>query len=192
MVEGTTVDQALEESTFFVQRKDRSVHAKDKSTSQTTTRKKNRKGGLSMFLSGALDDAPKHVLHPPPTPRSEGPAWGGAKVLKGRASLREIQDEQSKLRVNRLTGSKNKVEELPEVRNEEGKILLSSFLPSKSISVGSVQASQVSDVERNTPPWAASGGTHLFRPSLRDIQMQQVCEVTALLSLPVFAAYMHP
>nr|KJB82408.1 hypothetical protein B456_013G194200 [Gossypium raimondii] len=160
-------------STFFVQRKDSSVHAEDKSTSQTTTKKKNRKGGLSMFLSGALDDASKHILLPPPTPRSEGPAWGSAKVLKGKASLREIQDEQSKLRVNWLTGSKNQVEDLPEVRNGEGKILLSSFLPSKPIFVGPVQASQVSDVERTTPPWAASGGTHLFRPSLRDIQMQQ-------------------
>ncbi|KAG4166932.1 hypothetical protein ERO13_A13G165100v2 [Gossypium hirsutum] len=145
MVEGTITDQASEKSTFFVQRKESSVHAEDKSTSQTTTKKKNRKGGLSMFLSGALDDAPKHILLPPPTPRSEGPAWGGAKVLKGKASLREIQDEQSKLQVNWLTGSKNQVEDLPEVRNEEGKILLSSFLPSKPISVGSVQASQVSD-----------------------------------------------
>ncbi|KAL1064224.1 hypothetical protein V6Z11_D13G197900 [Gossypium hirsutum] len=173
MVEGTITDQASEKSTFLVQRKDSSVHAEDMSTSQTTTKKKKRNGGLSMFLSGALDDAPKHILLSPPTPRSEGPAWRGAKVLKGKASLCEIQDEQSKLRVNWLTGSKNQVEDLPEVRNEEGKILLSSFLPSKPIFVGPVQASQVSDVERTTPPWAASGGTHLFRPSLRDIQMQQ-------------------
>ncbi|KAB2049504.1 hypothetical protein ES319_A13G181100v1 [Gossypium barbadense] len=114
MVEGTITDQASEKSTFFVQRKESSVHAEDKSTSQTTTKKKNRKGGLSMFLSSALDDAPKHILLPPPTPRSEGPAWGGAKVLKGKASLREIQDEQSKLQVNWLTGSKNQVEDLPE------------------------------------------------------------------------------
>ncbi|KAK5846665.1 hypothetical protein PVK06_002962 [Gossypium arboreum] len=70
------------------------------------------------------------------------------------------------------------------VRNEEGKILLSSFLPSKPISVGSVQASQVSDVERTTPPWAASGGTHLFRPSLRDIQMQQGKQLHSLSHSP--------
>ncbi|MBA0574130.1 hypothetical protein Golob_001365, partial [Gossypium lobatum] len=100
---------------FLCSKKGSSVHAEDKSTSQTTTKKKNRKGGLSMFLSGALDDASKHILLPPPTPRSEGPAWGSAKVLKGKASLREIQDEQSKLRVNWLTGSKNQVEDLPEL-----------------------------------------------------------------------------
>lgn len=126
----------------------------------------------------------KHILLSPPTPRSEGPAWRGAKVLKGKASLCEIQDEQSKLRVNWLTGSKNQVEDLPEVRNEEGKILLSSFLPSKPIFVGPVQASQVSDVERTTPPWAASGGTHLFRPSLRDIQMQQGKQLHSLSHSP--------
>lgn len=61
MSEGTIADQASNESTFSVQKKDSSVPAKDKSTSQTLTKKKNRKGGLSMFLSGALDDTPKHV-----------------------------------------------------------------------------------------------------------------------------------
>ncbi|MBA0874435.1 hypothetical protein Goshw_016730, partial [Gossypium schwendimanii] len=192
MVEGTITDQASEKSTFFVQRKDSSVHAEDKSTSQTTTKKKTRKGGLSMFLSGALDDASKHILLPPPTPRSEGPAWGSAKVLKGKASLREIQDEQSKLRVNWLTGSKNQVEDLPEVRNGEGKILLSSFLPSKPIFVGPVQASQVSDVERTTPPWAASGGTHLLRPSLRDIQMQQLLVKDSPLDSPAMSLRFKP
>lgn len=147
--------------------------AKDKGTSQTATKKKNRKGGLSVFLSGALDDSPKQVTPLAPTPRSEGPAWGGAKVSKGSASLREIQDEQSKIQVNRKTGSKNQVEDLFAGKSE-GKILLSSFLPSKPIPVVSVQTSQASDAERSTPPWASSGTPpHLSRPSLRDIQMQQ-------------------
>ncbi|XP_022742077.1 uncharacterized protein LOC111293582 isoform X3 [Durio zibethinus] len=173
--EGTVADQASKKSTFFVQKNDSSVPSKDKSTSQTVSKKKNRKGGLSMFLSGALDDTPKHATPPPPTPRSEGPAWGGAKVPKGSASLREIQDEQSKIQVNQQTGSKNQVEDLFDGRSE-GKILLSSFLPSKPIPVVSGRASQseASDVDRSTPPWAASGTPpHLSRPSLRDIQMQQ-------------------
>ncbi|KAH1083138.1 hypothetical protein J1N35_022899 [Gossypium stocksii] len=171
--EGAIQNEASIESTFYVQKKDSSVPAKDKGTSQTATKKKNRKGGLSMFLSGALDDSPKQVTPPPPTPRSEGPAWGGAKVSKGSASLREIQDEQSKIQVNQKTGSKNQVEDLFAGKSE-GKILLSSFLPSKPIPVVSVQTSQASDAERSTPPWASSGTPpHLSRPSLRDIQMQQ-------------------
>lgn len=163
--------------------------AKDKGTSQTATKKKNRKGGLSMFLSGALDDSPKQATPPPPTPRSEGPAWGGAKVSKGSASLREIQDEQSKIQVNQKTGSKNQVEDLIAGKSEV-KILLSSFLPSKPIPVVSVQTSQASDAERSTPPWASSSTPpHHSRPSLRDIQMQQVCEITALsLSLNIVHA----
>ncbi|KAL4323331.1 hypothetical protein GQ457_11G014910 [Hibiscus cannabinus] len=182
MSQGTTADQASKESTFAVQRKDSSVRAKDKSNSQTATKKKNRKGGLSMFLSGALDDAPKHVPPPPPTPRSEGPAWGGAKVPKGKASLRDIQDEQSKLQVNLLNGSKNQADDRTDDRNE-GKILLSSFLPSKPISVASTQASQASDVEKSTL-WCTGSGTHLSRPSLRDIQMQQGKQLQSLSHSP--------
>ncbi|XVE90196.1 hypothetical protein DITRI_Ditri20bG0059300 [Diplodiscus trichospermus] len=186
MSEGSIADTTFKESTFFVQKKDSSVPAKDKSTSETVTKKKNRKGGLSMFLSGALDDTPKHVTPPSPTPRSEGPAWGGAKVSKGSASFREIQDEQSKIQVNQLTGSKNQVEDLFDGRSE-GKILLGSILPSKPIPVVSGQASQASDVDRSTPPWAASGtGTppHLSRPSLRDIQMQQGKQLQSLSHSP--------
>ncbi|XP_039045491.1 uncharacterized protein LOC120185307 isoform X2 [Hibiscus syriacus] len=172
--EGATANEASEESTFFVQKKESSVPAKDKGTPQTATKKKNRKGGLSMFLSGALDDTPKQVTPPlPSTPHSEGPAWGGAKVSKGSASLREIQDEQSKLQVNQQTGSKTQVEDLSAGKGE-GKILLSSFLSSKPIPVVSVQSSQAPDVQKSTPPWASSGAPpHPSRLSLRDIQMQQ-------------------
>ncbi|XVF56853.1 hypothetical protein PTKIN_Ptkin06aG0153600 [Pterospermum kingtungense] len=171
--ETTVADQASKESIFFVQKKDSSIHQNDKSTSQTATKKKNRKGGLSMFLSGALDETAKCVTPPPPTPRSEGPAWGGAKVSKGSASLREIQDEQSKVQMNKLTGSRSQPEDLIDDRSE-GKIPLSSFLQSNPIPVVSRQASQASDIDRSTPPWAASGTPpHLSQPSLRDIQMQQ-------------------
>ncbi|KAL4355352.1 hypothetical protein GQ457_06G017050 [Hibiscus cannabinus] len=183
--EAATASEASKESTFFVQKMGSSVSAKDKGTPQTATKKKNRKGGLSMFLSGALDDTPKQVTPPPPpTPRSEGPAWGGAKVSKGSASLREIQDEQSKIPVNQQTGSKNQVEDLSTGKGE-GKILLSSFLSSKPIPVVSVQTSQASDVQRSTPPWASSSTPpHPSRLSLRDIQMQQGKQLQNLSNSP--------
>ncbi|XVE62554.1 hypothetical protein DITRI_Ditri06bG0127100 [Diplodiscus trichospermus] len=183
MSKGTIADQASKESIFFVQKKDSSVLEKDKITSQITTKKKNRKGGLSMFLSGALDDTPKRVTPLPPTPRSEGPAWGGVKVSKGSTSLREIQDEQSKIQVKQLPGSKNQVEHLIDGRNE-GKIPLSSFLQSKPIPVVSGHASQASDIERSTPPWVSSGTPHLSRPSLRDIQLQQGKQLQSLSHSP--------
>ncbi|XVF42575.1 hypothetical protein PTKIN_Ptkin01aG0374800 [Pterospermum kingtungense] len=184
MSEGPIADQASKESPFSVQKKDSLVPAKDNGTSQTVTKKKNRKGGLSMFLSGALDDTPKPVTPPPTTPRIEGPAWGGAKVSKGSASLREIQDEQSKVQVNQIAGSKNQVGDVFDGRSD-GKILLSSFLPSKPIPVVSAQAPQASDADRSTPPWAASGTPpHLSRPSLRDIQMQQGKQLQSLSHSP--------
>lgn len=63
----------------------------------TTLGKKVVKGGLSVFLSGALDDvAPKAELPlpPPVIPKTEGPAWGGAHLPKESASLRIIQSQQ--------------------------------------------------------------------------------------------------
>ncbi|XP_050370307.1 uncharacterized protein LOC126788363 isoform X2 [Argentina anserina] len=149
--------------------------AKNTMSSPTVSKKKSKKGGLSMFLSGALDDSPKYIA-PPPTPRTEGPAWGGAKISKGYASLRDIQDEQIKIKEHQPT--KNKVpSEDPVIAKGDGKFLLSSFLPSKPIPVGSVvstPASVANEGERCTPPWTASGTPPLLsRPSLRDIQMQQ-------------------
>ncbi|KAF2288172.1 hypothetical protein GH714_004789 [Hevea brasiliensis] len=117
-------------------------------------------------------DSPKNVAPPPQTPRSEGPAWGGAKVSKGFASLREIQDEQSKTKGNQSTNSKDQVEDHSDVKSD-GKILLSSFLPSKPIPVISSRTSQAPDAERSTPPWASATPPLLSRTSLRDIQMQQ-------------------
>lgn len=164
--------QAFQGSTFLVQ--NGAVLTKDKNLLQPSSKKKNKKGGLSMFLSGALDDTPKDVAPLPTTPRSEGPAWGGAKISKGCASLRAIQDEQRKVKVNQQTRSNDQAED-PSDGRSDGKIPFSSFLPSKPIPVVvSACTSQASEGERSTPPWVASGTPpHLSRPSLRDIQKQQ-------------------
>ena len=172
MFEMTLNIQASEESVFCVE--DNSDLPKTKSPLPKVSKKKNRKGGLSMFLSGALDDVPKDVV-PPPTPKSEGPAWGGARIAKGHASLREIQSEQSRSRGGQLSSSRDKEEDLGEGQSD-GKIRLSSFLPSKPIPMASTHTSQGRDGDRCTPPWQSSGTPPLSRPSLRDIQMQQVRE----------------
>ncbi|KAH1149870.1 hypothetical protein GYH30_044067 [Glycine max] len=174
--EQISADEGGKDLAFVVQKKDALELLKAKGPSPKASKKKrSKKGGLSMFLSGALDEAPKEVAPPPPTPtpKHEGPAWGGAKFTKGSASLREIQDEQSKIKVNKPAGSKDKVEDLSDF-GSGGKIKLSSFLPSSPIPVTSSRSSQVSDGEISTPPWAASGTPpQPSRPSLRHIQMQQ-------------------
>ncbi|XP_044477762.1 uncharacterized protein LOC123205021 isoform X2 [Mangifera indica] len=175
VLEHNKVIEPSKESTFSVQMKGSPETPKSDGSLQTAPKKnkKNKKGGLSMFLSGALDDTPKDVTPPPPAPKSEGPAWGGAKVSKGSSSLREIQNEQSQTKMNQHTENKDQFEDLSDSRNE-GKILLSSFLLSKPIPVVSSRTSHASDGEKGTPPWAASGTPpNLSRPSLRDIQMQQ-------------------
>lgn len=142
---------------------------KNKASHSILTKKKNKKGGLSLFLSGALDDAPKPA--PPPTPKSEGPAWGGAKVTKGPALLRDIQNEQSK--VNEVTIIKSK--ELME--DSVGLVKLGSFLPgppSNPIAVVPTRASPSAEGDKSTPTWSSAGGSPVQqRPSLRDIQIQQ-------------------
>ncbi|KAG7575935.1 hypothetical protein ISN45_Aa03g003840 [Arabidopsis thaliana x Arabidopsis arenosa] len=106
-----------------------------KKLAMAANKKKNSKGGLSMFLTGALDDIPKPVVAPLPKPKVEGPVWGGAKISKGLSSLQDIQDEQSKTRPHE----------------------------------------PLFDVGKRTPPWASSETSrNLSRPSLRDIQMQEV------------------
>ncbi|KAL3532222.1 hypothetical protein ACH5RR_005743 [Cinchona calisaya] len=138
------------------------------------SKKKNRKGGLSMFLNGGLDDVPKCTAPPPSVIKSEGPAWGGAKISKGPSSLRDIQDEQSKTKVIKPRKLNNLVEDVPDANNSGMKMKLNSFLPSNPIPVVSARTTQVYDGDRNTPPWAASGTPpSLCRPSLRDIQLQQ-------------------
>ncbi|XP_020095639.1 uncharacterized protein LOC109715170 [Ananas comosus] len=151
----------------------------NKAPCPTPSKKKNRKGGLSLFLSGALDDTPKQTPTPPPppTPKSEGPAWGGAKITKGLASLRDIQNEQSKTKeIMTAPKAKDRVED-PIEPTTGGQIRLASFLPaatSSPIAVASVRGGPASDGEKGTPPWSSAGNSPtLSRPSLRDIQMQQ-------------------
>ncbi|KAG9452101.1 hypothetical protein H6P81_005005 [Aristolochia fimbriata] len=143
--------------------------------SSTKKKNKNRKGGLSSFLSGALDDSPKDVA-PPPTPKIDGPAWGGAKVSKGPSSLRDIQNEQSKTKDNMPNVARDRQEEVVE-SGSFGQIRLGSFLKSpvsSPIAVVEAKVTPISEGEKCTPPWAASGTSPvLSRPSLRDIQMQQ-------------------
>ncbi|KAF7819263.1 Inhibitor of Bruton tyrosine kinase [Senna tora] len=172
--ERTTVSQDAKDSTFFVPKKEGSELLQDKGQSLKFPKKKIKKGGLSMFLSGALDDTPKEATPSPPMPRYEGPAWGGAKLPKGSASLRDIQVEQSKTKGNLRTRNKDQQGEDLSDSSSGRKIRLSSFLASSPIPVASTCSPQASDGERSTPPWAASGTPpHVSRPSLRDIQVQQ-------------------
>lgn len=134
-----------------------------------------------MFLNGALDDVSKVVVPPPVVQKSEGPAWGGAKVAKGSASLRDIQDEQRKVIDTKLLKLRDPVED-PSGESSGGKLRLSSFIQSNPIPMS--QTAFVSDVEKNTPPWAASGTPPRLRPSLRDIQLQQGKQPLALSHSP--------
>lgn len=95
--------------------------------------------------------------------------------MKGPSSLREIQDQQSKIvKGNKLAEVKVKVEDLSDF-GSGGKIKLSSFLLSSPIPVTPTRSSQASDGDKNTPPWAASvTPPQSSKLSLRDIQMQQV------------------
>ena len=128
-----------------------------------------------MFLSGALDDTPKPA--PPPTPKSEGPAWGGAKVSKGSASLRDIQNEQSKVHEVTVIRSKERLEDSVELVGI-GHVKLSSFIPgplSSPIAVAPAKALPSSSGDKSTPPWSSAGSSPVqHRPSLREIQIQQV------------------
>lgn len=179
MMEKTLTNQPLKDSASASCPQETSNLVKNKN-SLSVSKKKSRKGGLSMFLSGALDNNPKDAAPPPPppTPKIEGPAWGGAKFSKGFASLREIQNEQSKVKGNQPTSTTTRTHDQMENAvdgRDDGKIQLSSFLPSKPIPMVSTCASQASDGERSTPPWTASGTPPLHsRPSLRNIQMLQV------------------
>ncbi|MED6198198.1 hypothetical protein PIB30_063773 [Stylosanthes scabra] len=178
VAEQTTADQSAtaKDLDFIVQKKDGIEFPQSKGQTPKASKKKSKKGGLSMFLSGALDDVPEEVVPPPtPSPKNEGPAWGGAKFTKGSASLRDIQDEQSKIKGIQLSRSISKVEDLSDF-GSNGKVKLSSFLPTSPIAVtpaAPTRGSQASDAEISTPPWAASGTPPQLRPSFRDIQMQQ-------------------
>ncbi|KAL5708849.1 hypothetical protein ACHQM5_019602 [Ranunculus cassubicifolius] len=143
----------------------------NKTSSPGAPKKKNKKGGLSLFLSGALDDVPKQITLPTPSPKPkpEGPAWGGAKISKGPASLRDIQNEESKTRKTLPSSkAKNQVEDYVIDR----KVSLSSFMPIAGHSNPIVMSS--SEGEKSTPPWANSGTSPIpCKTSLLDIQNQQ-------------------
>ena len=151
----------------------------NKASRPTSSKKKNKKGGLSLFLSGALDDTPKPcpaTTVVPVTPKQEGPAWGGAKITKGPASLRDIQSEQ-KSKTNELITTKAK-DRHEDSLDSAGRVRLSSFMPdacSSPISVTSARTVPAHEGDKSTPPWSSSATSpNVSRPSLRDIQMQQV------------------
>ncbi|CAL5078474.1 unnamed protein product [Urochloa decumbens] len=148
-----------------------------KPSQPTSSKKKNRRGGLSLFLSGALDNTPKPSLPAPVvpvTPKHEGPAWGGAKITKGPASLRDIQSEQRKTNDPVMAKAKDRFESSPD---SAGRVRLSSFIPdarSSPIAVTPVPVVPSSESDKSTPPWSSSATSpNVSRPSLRDIQMQQ-------------------
>jgi hypothetical protein len=151
-------------------------------SNKTTPKKKNRKGGLSLFLSGALEEyQKKEVVVAPVTPKSEGPVWGGAKVAKGSTSLREILEEnqQCKTATKVVVATTKKFEEdICIVKGGAGKVVqLNCFLPSSSpIPVVPHSPGGGAEGGKSTPPWTAASGTPPFasRPSLKAIQLQQV------------------
>ncbi|KAL3825650.1 hypothetical protein ACJIZ3_021679 [Penstemon smallii] len=165
--------QETKDSPFFAQKAIGDI-PQNKIASPAASKKKNRKGGLSLFLSGALDDIPKNVAPPPVVAKIEGPAWGGAKIPHGSTSLRLIQDEQSKTIQAKPAKIKPQTGDLCD-GTIGGKLPLSSFLPSSPIPMVPAFKGQVSDGDRNTPPWAAASSTppSVSRPSLRDIQLRQ-------------------
>lgn len=151
--------------------KDLLVSRNCKSSSPAGPKKKNRKGGLSVFLSGGLDDVPQINTAPPLVAKTEGPAWGGPKVSKSSTSLREIQDEESKKRGTMSTKSKDLQDDI----SDGTRLRLSSLLHSNPVPFTRTRTTQVGNAETHTPPWTASvTPPSLSRPSLRDIQLQQV------------------
>ncbi|XP_047315344.1 uncharacterized protein LOC124919203 isoform X2 [Impatiens glandulifera] len=167
------LDEVFSSALEFCVSKDANIGLSKTSSLTAGSKKKNKKGGLSMFLSGALDDIPKKEILPlpPPMPKIEGPVWGGAKLSKA-SSIREILDEQSKCNGNQPASTK---EQSTDDGRSGGKVPLSSFMPSNPISVVSPKTLLTSDGEKNTPPWGATSGTppSLSRPSLKNIQMEQ-------------------
>lgn len=159
----------------------------------TALGKKVVKGGLSVFLSGALE-APKPLPPPPVTPKVEGPAWGGVNIPKGSASLLTIQTQQKyepkydfgqAVKVGSGKGlAGDKVHVTPkhaesativveETEASSTRVPLIQFVRTSPIAVNPRSSSR-GQPDNSPPPWAAATpGTNAL--SLRDIQMQQVC-----------------
>lgn len=177
-------------------------------------KKKSKKGGLSVFLSGALDDAPKVAVQAPSPPKVEGPAWGGARITKDPTSLLEIQGEQilesnipltteSSRGLLKCVG-KGKSSEYEAIKKSKGladvyemsinepetdhiRIPRSQLVQvSSPIAVAPSKVTSAMDVEKSTPPWAGTSPL-MSRSSLKEIQMQQVKQKT-MSSVDLFAA----
>ncbi|ONM51513.1 ankyrin repeat family protein / regulator of chromosome condensation (RCC1) family protein [Zea mays] len=169
------------EAAAFSNTKDTASPPEKKPSQPTPSKKKNRKGGLSLFLSGALDDTPKPSLPAPAvpaTPKPEGPAWGGVKITKGPASLRDIQTEQSRTNEPASAKAKDRHENSPDSAGRATR--LSSFIPDARSSPVAVvaparaAAAPSSEGDRSTPPWSSSATSpNVSQPSLRDIQQMQ-------------------
>lgn len=82
---------------FVAEILDNSLQSSPSLTMEHSHKKKQKKGGLSMFLSGALDSVPKVPvpIQAPAVPKVDGPAWGGFQRNRGLSSLREIQSQQT-------------------------------------------------------------------------------------------------
>lgn len=165
-----------------------------------SNKKKHKKGGLSMFLSGALERVTEvPAPQPPPLPKLEGPAWGGAKRSSGLSSLREIQSQQIAetsnvcvedsvgmhlgSRTKQVAGERSKGSgELGELSSMSpdsgvGRCSLGQFIrTSTPIAVTPVKPVKVSlsvNPDSSPTPWAGTSPL-TAASSFKDIQMEQV------------------
>ncbi|GLJ32823.1 hypothetical protein SUGI_0661090 [Cryptomeria japonica] len=187
--------------TFLVHDSELKVTPKSNQFLQKSSKKRSKKGGLSVFLSGALDEAPKVPEAALVPPKVEGPAWGGAKIIKDPMSLLEIQNQQivetnipSTSEHNKSSSkclSKDKHSDCKVMRRSRGlaeayemdvdeietnhiHIPTNKLIrPSAPIAVNQGKGTGASDTEKSTPPWAGTSPL-MSRSSLREIQMQQV------------------
>ncbi|EPS63880.1 hypothetical protein M569_10901, partial [Genlisea aurea] len=154
-------------------------------TTKNKKKKKNRKGGLSMFLSGALDNnVPKTVVPPQVISKVEVPAWGGVKISQASTPLRVILDEQSRSKEKSNSATKTVVHE----NKTSSKISLNSVLGSSPVPMSSSHLKLVvSDGDKSTSPWPVAASCTPpsgSRPSLRDIQKQQQQQLQSISHSP--------
>ncbi|XP_024524554.1 uncharacterized protein LOC9633257 [Selaginella moellendorffii] len=158
------------------------VSKADDGRSKATVKKaktKCKKGGLSLFLTGALDKAPETIPPPPPpvplVAKTDGPAWGGGALMRGKgaASLSEIQTEQKAESSN--TSANNKPVTMqrkpPESSPREAAAPGHQRIPLQQF-VRSPPAPAMSFTPPKAAPWTGSSSPGAF-PSLRDIQKQE-------------------
>lgn len=148
------------------------------STHSPATKKKVKKGALSMFLSGALEAPPKIIVA-----RAEVPAWGGAQAPRSQDSLRDIQTKQTEAghsSVHDATALSaahgGPVDRgLPSLVSGGGKrVQWASFIrASDPIAVVPATVPDKAVMENSPPAWSAASPGVSVRP-LRDIQVEQV------------------